>query len=206
MNVWNVGVLLQWIVCIHFLSFAKILNSSMFFQRAYVATIKWFFFFLYHHFSPACAVGVIPRTRCPAQAPWTALAFSAKTKSLATSIPTEAFANTATESCYMLLHALEKRTSSVSNFEVENIVTIHMKLKALCSAQYQAVFIYSFRPDNGPDIFKVSHRPTAAVPRHSECCFAGWEVVGAKTNSNRMQLNLTATNWPSSEAWHVFLT
>lgn len=59
----------------------------------------------------------------------------------------------------------------LSNFEVENIVTIHMKLKFLCSAQYQAVFIYSIRPDNGPDIFKDSRRPTAAVPRLSEGCF-----------------------------------
>lgn len=59
----------------------------------------------------------------------------------------------------------------VSNFEVENIVSIHMKLKFLCSAQNQAVYKYSIRPDNGPDIFKDSCRPTAAVPRLSEGCF-----------------------------------
>lgn len=82
----------------------------------------------------------------------------------------------------------------MSNFEVENIVTIHKKVKFLCSVQYQAVFTYSIRPDNGPDIFKDSRRPAAAVPRLSEGCFEVREVVGVKTNSNRMQLNLTATN------------
>ncbi len=79
---------------------------------------------------------------------------------------------------YMLKTHYRRGHHPVSNFEVENIVNIHMKLKFLWSAPYQAVFIYSIRPDNGPDIFKDSRRPTAAVPRLSEDCF---EVICKKS-------------------------
>lgn len=116
------------------------------FQWAYVGTIIWFFFVLYHYFSPACAVGVTPGTRYPAQDQWTAPAFSAKTMSPATSTLTGASANTVTEKWRTRSRQSRclKADTIVSNFEVENIVTIHMKLKFLCSAQHQVVFIYSF--------------------------------------------------------------
>lgn len=48
MNVQNVvGVLLQWIVCIHFLSFAKILRSSMFFPVSLCCNNQMIFLFFF---------------------------------------------------------------------------------------------------------------------------------------------------------------
>lgn len=118
------------------------------------------------------------------------------------------------QSAYMLKTHYRSGHHHVSNFEVENIVTIHMKLKFLCSAQNQAVYIYSIRPDNGPDIFKDSCRPTAAVPRLSEGCFeVSCERSGgsedqqqqdaAEPNSYKLTLikSLTCFHYVNAKLW-----